>query len=524
MPVRVRSLLIFLVLLLPSLRFVSRHSEMPEFGYLHDDGIQYVGGRSLSQPGVGYRILSLPESPAQTKYPPLFPLYLSIAWRLNPSFPENLRIASWLCWATLVALLALSWRLLGKLPPWKLYFVVALLGINPYMILFGVTPFSEILFSCFVLGALLLAELPGAGWAIAAGLTSSAAYLTRTAGIGLLIAIPAWFLWKGQKKSALLFAAAMLPGVVAWSLWSRSVMASGSDTTLLYYTDYLRYQFLNVGFDNLAVVVWKNLDQTLYGIGALILPKVIDIPIVKILTQFLAVAAIAGVVRMVRRGEMVPYTIFGVISVIILLLWHFPPNERFVLPLFPLIAAGFAEELGNLWNNLRAGFRHKDSSQRVAAVIFGSLMGVLLAVTLAAQLFVTFSYLDQSVEQKQAKLNDLKQAYAWISANLPPTAKILSYDDPLMYLYTGHQGNYLPLLPRLWYAEDHEKMIGAYKDLAAYCRSRGLEYVYFTSDDPGREVGDDDREKIAEAVKSNAELLPLFHAGIGTVYRVRPVQ
>ena len=54
-------------------------------------------------------------------------------------------------------------------------------------------------------------------------------------------------------------------------------MNTSSDPTLIYYVDYLRYQFLNVGFDNLAVVVWKNVDQTLYGIGSLILPKVVDL-------------------------------------------------------------------------------------------------------------------------------------------------------------------------------------------------------------------------------------------------------
>ena len=62
--------------------------------------------------------------------------------------------------------------------------------------------------------------------------------------------------------------------------------------------------------------------------------------------------------------------------------------------------------------------------------------------------------------------------------------------------------------------------IQAYRDLPAYCRTRGLGYVYFTSDDPGREVGDDDREKIGAAVQANHELVPLFKAGIGTVYKV----
>ena len=145
-----------------------------------------------------------------------------------------------------------------------------------------------------------------------------------------------------------------------------------------------------------------------------------------------------------------------------------------------------------------------------------------MTAALVLQFFVTFSYLNKSAQQKREKLQSLTAAYKWISANLPPDAHILSYDDPLMYLYTGHQGNYLTLLPRLWYADDHEKMIAAYRDLPAYCRHRGLQYVYFTSDDPGREVGDEDRQKIGEVVKANPELQPLFHSGIGTVYKVTP--
>jgi hypothetical protein len=63
-------------------------------------------------------------------------------------------------------------------------------------------------------------------------------------------------------------------------------------------------------------------------------------------------------------------------------------------------------------------------------------------------------------------------------------------------------------------------MIAAYRDLPAYCHRRGLGYVYFTSDDPGREVGDEDRLKIGEVVKANRQLIPLFQAGVGTVYKV----
>ena len=521
MPSKARSLLIFILLLVPSLRFVWHNRDMPEFGYLHDDGLQYLTARSVAQ-GNGYRIQSLPENPAETKFPPLYTLYLSIVWRLNPSFPANLLQASFFCWATYVLVLALSWTFYQgvSMPAWRLYLLGTLLAINPYLILFGVTPFAEVLFTCFVLLALILAENEGTGWVVLAGLAASAAYLTRTAGVALLIAIPAWYLWRGRYRNAVVFASAMLPGIVGWTLWSQSAMYKTNDPTLIYYIDYLRGHSMSVGLDNLAVVLWKNLDQTLYAIGSLILPKVVDLSAVKILTQVLAVASIVGIVRMVRKGLMVPYALFGLVSVAILLVWHFPPNERLVLPLLPLVLAGLVTEMEQLVLNIKAAFRHTDRSQRVVAGVFGGGVAILLAAMAVVQFFVTFSYLDESAQQKRAKLVDLKQAYKWISANLPPDARILSYDDPLMYLYTGHQGNYLTLLPRLWYADDHEKMIAAYRDLPAYCRSRGLGYVYFTSDDPGREVGDEDRLKIGEVVKANRELVPLFQAGIGTVYKV----
>src|SRR3954471_19102780 len=90
-------------LLLPSAVFLWGNSDLPQFGDYHDDGIYFVCAKSLA--AGEYRIESLPGAPAQTKYPPLYPLLLSLAWRINPAFPENLRIAAWLSWLSLPALL-----------------------------------------------------------------------------------------------------------------------------------------------------------------------------------------------------------------------------------------------------------------------------------------------------------------------------------------------------------------------------------------------------------------------------------
>ena len=85
------------VLLIPSAWFAWSNRDMPHFGDAHDDSLYYIGAKTFAQ-GSEYRILSLPGEPFQTKYPPLYPLYLSAAWRIDPQVPSNLRWATLLAW------------------------------------------------------------------------------------------------------------------------------------------------------------------------------------------------------------------------------------------------------------------------------------------------------------------------------------------------------------------------------------------------------------------------------------------
>jgi 4-amino-4-deoxy-L-arabinose transferase-like glycosyltransferase len=58
-------------------------------GLFHDDGVYTVVAKSLYQ-GDGYRIISLPSAPPQTKYPFLYSYLLSWVWVVNPAFPDNI--------------------------------------------------------------------------------------------------------------------------------------------------------------------------------------------------------------------------------------------------------------------------------------------------------------------------------------------------------------------------------------------------------------------------------------------------
>jgi hypothetical protein len=104
----------------------------------------------------------------------------------------------------------------------------------------------------------------------------------------------------------------------------------------------------------------------------------------KTLVQVIGVAMIVGLVRLVRRGIAVDYAMFALFSVGILLIWHYPPNERFVLPLFPLLLAGLIEELDHIVEMLRGAFRHKDAGQRIAGRVLAAGVVTVFGAALAS--------------------------------------------------------------------------------------------------------------------------------------------
>jgi hypothetical protein len=231
---------------------------------------------------------------------------------------------------------------------------------------------------------------------------------------------------------------------------------------------------------------------------------------------------LSGVVRLVRRGVAVDYAAFGLLSVGILAIWHYPPNERFVLPLFPLLLAGLYTELEHLAGMLRKALHHRDPAQRVVAVMFAAGAAGIAAAAIGLQVYMTFGMLNQVAGQERSKVVERRADYRWMAVNLPAGATVLSNDDPLLYLTSGHRGNSILLMPRWWYADDQQSVINAYKNAVPYCRTRGLQYLYSTPDDLSRFTEGSDIDQVLAAVRRDPRLKPVLTDSAGTLYRVSP--
>ncbi len=496
---RKRAVLLLLLLCLPSLALICAFRDVPHFGVLQDDSLYYAGAKAIAN-GTGYKIFSLPAEPYQTKYPPLYPLYLSLAWLANPSFPSNLTIAIALSWLSLPAILILLYKLRQ---PWL---ILALVATNPYVLFYASNIGSELFFLTILLAAILSAEkhLP-----LQAGLLGGAAYLARTAGIAFLPAAILYFLIRRRPRDAAWFSIGMLPAIVGWTVWCHLHQAPGHDIVTLCYTSYTGYQFFNVGWDNFTVVLWKNLDALLEAMGSFVFPQMLNGLAGKVILQPIAIAMILGCVRLVRRGELLLYAIFGLFSSAMLLVWHFPPNQRFILPLTPLLLAGFVSEMSNLAGSVRSTFKHRDRSQRVVAYGFAAVLATILTVALGLQIYMTLSAVPEMYAGDRRNNRAFNNAYAWIEANLPSNANILWEQDVVYYLTTGRHAVSFPIPSRQWYAYGFDRDSDYYRKIDQFARAQHLTYILLH------------KEAILSAAATNPSLEKVHEEPGAAVFRVK---
>jgi hypothetical protein len=398
----------------------------PATGIFHDDGIYVVTARALAE-GQGYRIISLPDSPPQTKYPILFPWLLSLVWRLAPSFPDNLLFLRAVPLASTVVWLWLSWRLLLACgaPRATATAVVALTAASPWVVFLGTALLSETLFAALFTGSLLLLtrvreeSAPIVRVCALAGLLAGACFLTRTAGIALIAGGFAWLLVNRDRVAALAFGAAAATLVIPWTVWVLSNTGVDADS----YYSAASYGSWNVVShyawpEKLAVVAinamrWILAPLALWGIDV---PLWQAIPVV-----FLAAFVCRGMWR--TRTHPVTWCVTAYMAIVMVWVW---PPVRFIAPMLPLL----------LW--------HVSVALRRLPVAPVAVVVTALIATSSAALFHAVAHAHtKGVMWLRAESAEDWHRYStlfeWIRRETPADAVLTGNLDPTYFLYTGRK-------------------------------------------------------------------------------------
>ncbi len=194
-------------------------------GVWHDDGAYLLLGKSLAD-GEGLRYSQVPGSLPGAKFPPLYPLFLALLWKVSPEAVGQGQLAAIFNVLFVVSSGALFVAYLRTLDfSWRSAVVTGvLLWLLPDLWRVALVPLSEPLFLVTLVAALWTGSRLEAQptWRRLGEFLAvfAVTYHVRTMGLAIGIAIPLALLMRGRKTWALRSAAGAVMIIVPWMLWS----------------------------------------------------------------------------------------------------------------------------------------------------------------------------------------------------------------------------------------------------------------------------------------------------------------
>ncbi len=397
----------------------------PAVGTFHDDGVYAVTARALAE-GRGYRIISLPDAPPQTKYPILFPWLLSLVWRVAPPFPENLPWLRAVPLVSTVAWLWLSWKLVQRCggSQGTATAIVVLTAVSPWTLFLGTALLSETLFAALLTGSLLVltastSSIRASRWLCAlAGALSGASLLTRAAGAAVVVAGLAWLLSRRRWSDAAVFGIVAGAMVVPWGLW----VATQNHTVGASYYSASNYESWNIVFnyswaEKLDVLV----RNVLFSVATPAAMWGIDWSPIVVWVSLVTVVPVVLRGLWLSRAEAAGWCVAVVMAMN--LMWVWPP-VRFIVPIVPLL----------LWQ-VSVALR---SAPRLIVGGLVALVGLVgawrtLEVGAKAHSVGTVSWQAASAEDWR----ELSPLLEWVKRETRASAVVTGNLDPAYFLFTG---------------------------------------------------------------------------------------
>lgn len=411
-------------------------------GVFHDDAVYVSTARSLAE-GQGYRLINLPDSPPQTKYPPLYPVLLAIVWRLWPSFPNNVVAMQWLTLILSAASVGLCYHYVTSCGYFSraVALIAGLLAASSHALLYySSLLLSEMPFALFLCAALLalekyvVAETRSLRDRLFLTLLVALPFLTRSIGVVL---VPAALLFLLAKhRFSRLVASGLVTIVAAWFAWA--LHARQSNPITYYYTSYWDWWKDYVNPIVLIRVCFFNLIDSCYSLvysGCALTSRLVSFaPSLWPLVVPVALPAGFGLWRGLRQKQLLPWLLLFYLAMV--LVWPWPPF-RFIIPVLLFLLCYAVEGIGRIFRKvpLRA------SGKPLAALVSGLLIAFNIWHVCAVGVFnKSMSYPTMATSwQSPARWRSFLDAFDWIKSNTRSTDVIAGYFDSMAFLYTDRK-------------------------------------------------------------------------------------
>jgi hypothetical protein len=469
-------------------------------GLYHDDGVYVVTAKSLSQ-GTGYRIVSLPGSPPQTKYPILYSYILSWVWSVSPAFPGNVAILKSVNVVFLFFIVLIAYQFYCMTVPeagTDGYLYAVLVGANPGIFSFADFAVSDLL---FVLLVLLTCWLYGNkesvwfhGWrAVTLALLSVAAMLTRSAGVPLAIAGLVHFLWMRRFRELAIYSVTLALTMLPWVAWRIGHEVHVSQASLLAY--YLQYDVHNTAFYLMwsyplkgGEMLWANVRYLFDSLDVFwLLPVFPQLRLRLLVLTFLAI----GIYPSIRKHS-VFLIAFLFLYLLLILGWPFNPM-RYALPLVPLILLFVFRGIHTLEDTARRIWRGPDKWRLtllvrvpIYLVLCLNVAWLVSAVQPSHDRWVRGAYGQRLDYSRRGFL----ETFDWIRSNTPKEAILATAYDPMYNLYTGRKA----IMPAFHKPETYfypyqtaQPNVGSVEEIKGEFRRLGVRYVVTNPLDQYRE-------------------------------------
>jgi hypothetical protein len=461
-------------------------------GVIDDDAVYSVTGKALAE-GDGYRLVNLPGSPPQTKYPILYPAVLSLAWRLGDSLES--RIFAMQAATTALASLALAlaylycvrFRVTARGPA----FAGCLLAASaPNLLFYCSQTVSEMPFLALLVLALWTTEsrlrastgateggasrISPVARDLLAGIVIALPYLSRT--VGIVVPIVAIGLLARSRKPVRWVAVGTLCVIVPWLWWVAGGVKVGSDAVVGYQTDYFGWwrangslvvaltnvfksalAFAHIDLEGFARALYERSDSArwiLFAIGTF--PWLV-------------------VVKRSRSFEPLPVMLLAYLA--LLCLWPWPP-DRFLVPMLPFLGA-FAFQAIH-------GFVARRVSQRSGDIV----LAVVVAGFLVANVGTLSSYADAAratrypfirLVEEPARWQTYQAAFQWLRERSKSDDVIAAGFDTMTALYTDRKTiRPFVIQPLSIYYDFPGLPIGTSAELAAHLVKYDARYLFLS--------------------------------------------